>query len=78
MTEPGREHPRADEEREVAPRLPAWRWDVKDLSLRLRCPDCDGRVIASGRRLTCLIVGHRHYDEPIDPLISEVLRRLSG
>ena len=57
---------------ETTPQLPAWQWEPKELALRPRCPVCDGRLIASGRRFTCLIVGHRHYDEPIEEVIASV------
>jgi hypothetical protein len=56
--------------------LPAWRWDEKRLTLSPRCPVCGERVIASGRRFTCLIVGFRHYDEPVEGVMGEVLGRL--
>ena len=74
MSQP--EHP-ASQEQPTMPQLPAWQWDSKNLALRPRCPVCDGRLITSGKRLTCLIVGFRHYDQPTDPLVDHVLGLLS-
>ena len=62
----------------VSPRQPAWRWDADDLVLRPRCPECDGRVITSGKRLICLIVGNRHYNESTEAVKIDALRALGG
>jgi hypothetical protein len=58
--------------------LPTWIWDAKALTLSPRCPTCGNRIIASGNRFTCLIVGFSHYDEPVSAVMGEVYRRLEG
>lgn len=56
--------------------LPTWLWDAKALTLSPRCPTCGNRIIASGNRFTCLIVGFSHYDESATAVMGEVLSRL--
>lgn len=56
--------------------MSAWSWDGSTLSLRARCPRCDGRLVRTGKRLTCLTMGYRHYHEPVDRLVHQALTRL--
>jgi hypothetical protein len=58
--------------------MPAWRWDGKAGVLRPVCPTCDQRLLLSGSRLTCLIVGHSHYHEPTERVVAAALERLAG
>jgi hypothetical protein len=57
--------------------LPRWRWDTRRHLLMPTCPRCESSLIVSGSKMTCHMVGHSHFDEKLDDVLTITQRRLT-